>query len=224
MATIISFANQKGGVGKTTLCTTFANFLAEKGERILVIDCDSQQSISEKRKADERKYPNASFGYNVQSFNIGEADNVSKLMLHLRSMEGIILIDTPGHLSQQGLLPIFGNSDFIVCPYQYEATSISSTITFLKFFKELKGRVTNMATELLLVVNCYDKRYGKKEELERWQQTDNAFSNYGTLLSPIAIKADMKRYNTVSLIDGQIDTVRDCYNQLLDYIKANKHE
>ena len=25
MSTIISFANQKGGVGKTTLCTTFAS-------------------------------------------------------------------------------------------------------------------------------------------------------------------------------------------------------
>lgn len=220
MATIISFANQKGGVGKTTLCTTFANFLVEKGERLLVLDCDSQQSISEKRKVDEHKYPNTQFGYNVQSFNIGAADNVSKLMHHLKEKEGIILVDTPGHLSQQGLLPIFVNSDFIVCPYQYEATSISSTITFLKFFKELKVRVSNMVTDLLLVVNCYDKRFGKKAELELWKQTDKAFSNYGKLLPPIAIKADMKRYNTVSLMDGQLDTIRDCYNQLFDCIKS----
>ncbi len=39
MSTIISFANQKGGVGKTTLCTTFANYLLEKGEQLLILDC-----------------------------------------------------------------------------------------------------------------------------------------------------------------------------------------
>ncbi len=39
MSTIISFANQKGGVGKTTLCTILANYLVEKGEQLLIIDC-----------------------------------------------------------------------------------------------------------------------------------------------------------------------------------------
>ena len=28
---IVTFANQKGGVGKTTLCVTFANYLVTKG-------------------------------------------------------------------------------------------------------------------------------------------------------------------------------------------------
>ena len=55
-ATIITFANQKGGVGKTTLCTLFANYLVAKGKRTIVIDCDGQQTIFEKRKADHKKY------------------------------------------------------------------------------------------------------------------------------------------------------------------------
>ena len=50
MNKIIVFANQKGGVGKTTLCTLFANFLASKGIPVTVIDCDTQQTIFEKRK------------------------------------------------------------------------------------------------------------------------------------------------------------------------------
>lgn len=39
MSTIIFFSNPKGGVGKTTLCAILANYLVEKGEQLLIIDC-----------------------------------------------------------------------------------------------------------------------------------------------------------------------------------------
>ena len=48
---IVTFANQKGGVGKTTLCVTFANYLVTKGVRLVVIDCDFQHSIMKCRKS-----------------------------------------------------------------------------------------------------------------------------------------------------------------------------
>ena len=65
---IITFANQKGGVGKTTLCVTFANYLVAKGVRVVVIDCDFQHSIMKCRKADIKKYGEEQLPYEVWSY------------------------------------------------------------------------------------------------------------------------------------------------------------
>jgi len=43
---IISFINQKGGVGKTTLSVNVAAYLASQGHRVLLIDADKQASAS----------------------------------------------------------------------------------------------------------------------------------------------------------------------------------
>lgn len=42
----ISFCSTKGGVGKTTLCANLGGYLADQGARVLLIDADSQPSLS----------------------------------------------------------------------------------------------------------------------------------------------------------------------------------
>lgn len=215
---VIVFGNQKGGVGKTTLCTLFANYLASIGKRTLVIDCDNQQTISEKRKADERKYTDVKFPYNVQPFNIANEEHVQNLMRNLKEMDGVVLIDAPGNLAQQGLIPIFSQADYVVCPFQYESTSVNSTATFILFLAKLKEKFPGMRTETFFVVNRHDKRYGKKAELALWAKTDERLSQYGIVTPKIEVKADMQRYNTIEVMSNQRDIVYPTFKFICDHI------
>lgn len=59
MAKVISFQSRKGGTGKTTSALTFAQIVAEKGYRVLLVDADEQgnstRRFTETRKKDYKE-------------------------------------------------------------------------------------------------------------------------------------------------------------------------
>lgn len=52
---IVSFANQKGGVGKTTTCVNLAGYVAMLNKKVLVVDMDSQGNATSALGIDKNK-------------------------------------------------------------------------------------------------------------------------------------------------------------------------
>ena len=134
---IVTFANQKGGVGKTTLCVTFANYLVTMGVRVIVVDCDFQHSIVKCRKADIKKYGEQHMLYEVVAYEATDKDGMTSLMekLHNDPSIDVVLMDSPGSLKAGGLVPMFVNSDIIVVPFHYDLVTVPSTASFLMFIQ-----------------------------------------------------------------------------------------
>lgn len=203
---IVTFANQKGGVGKTTLCVTFANYLVTMGVRVVVVDCDFQHSIVKCRKADIKKYGEQHTLYEVVACEATDKEGMTSLMekLHNDPSIDVVLMDSPGSLKAGGLVPMFVNSDIIAVPFHYDLVTVPSTASFLMFIDRLRKAVDGrMKARLFIIPNLCDGRVGKRSELPVWENTRETFSNYGYVTAKMPKRADMERFSTMAALDMQ---------------------
>ncbi len=126
---IITYANQKGGVGKTTLCALFASYLVSKGHRVAVFDTDPQQSIAKKRASDLEVYSGCQVPYAVYSFSLNNEKALISLIGNIRGSGhfDFVLFDSAGSLTDQALLALFANTDYLLTPIHYDYLSVPST-------------------------------------------------------------------------------------------------
>ncbi|GJM64681.1 AAA family ATPase [Persicobacter diffluens] len=120
---IILMANQKGGVGKTTLSILLANFLAEKGKSTCVIDLDVQKSVVD-------NYNNA-LGKGWSNALIQVYDGKSAPDLKQLKQEGkVVIIDLPGRLDNKIMQSLIKKADAVICPFIFDPITFKSTLVF----------------------------------------------------------------------------------------------
>lgn len=215
----IVFANQKGGVGKSTLCILFANYLAWKKQDVCIIDTDLQKTIMMQRKKDSELYPDTDEPYNVQDFDVADPETMQQLMDSASQTEGYVLFDSPGNVSEDGLVPMFTNADYIICPYEYEEKTLDSTGMFVQVINALRKLTPEMQAKLFFVPNRIDVRIGTTDELKMWKQTDAIFKQLGAVTPRITARAALKRINTFEITPSQRDAVRPAFEFIIRRIK-----
>lgn len=216
---IVVFANQKGGVGKSTLCILFANYLAYKGKPVCIIDTDLQKTILSQRNKDSEVFLGDDEPYSVQGFDVSDPETMQQLMDSACQVDGFVLMDSPGNVSEDGLVPMFAGADFIVCPYEYEEKTLDSTGVFVGVINKLREHNADMKGELFFVPNRIDARIGTSEENRMWKQTDQIFKKLGHVTPRIASRATLKRINTYELLSTQRDAVSECFDYMLRKMK-----
>lgn len=92
MAQIISFINQKGGVGKTTSAVNTASYLADMGKFVLLVDLDPQGNASSGLGIDLRQVKNSLYSTMVGGGSVREA-------IINAGMDGLHLIPATGDLA-----------------------------------------------------------------------------------------------------------------------------
>lgn len=128
---IITFANTKGGAGKTTAVLLLATELVRRGHRISIIDTDPQRWIS-------RWFEGAEPVANLTVATYVSLASLSRTITEYRPKSDYVIVDLPG--SQSPLLATaLGLSDFVVIPIQgstMDAQGGAQVLELLKYLDE----------------------------------------------------------------------------------------
>jgi chromosome partitioning protein len=186
MAKVIAFANQKGGVAKTTTTLNLGVALGELGHRVLLVDLDPQGNLTMSQgmnpDAIERsmfdvlvhRVPISDVTHRVEvdlavssidlagaelalSALIGRERALEKALVEVRDRYDYILLDTPPSL---GLLTInaFVASDGVIVPVQCEYLSLRGLVQLENTLAMVRENLNPQVRVEGIVPTMYDGR------------------------------------------------------------------
>src|SRR5437899_418898 len=215
MARVIAFANQKGGVAKTTTTLNLGVALAEKGLRVLAIDLDPQGNLTMSQGWNPDEIDRSMFDVLVHrlpiteiirtreldvgvasidlagaelalSSMIGRERALEKALLPVRESYDWILLDTPPSL---GLLTInaFVAANGIIVPVQCEYLSLRGLVQLENTLSMIRENLNPQVEIEGILATMFDKRL-----LHSREAVDILKENFGELVLNTKIRKTVR--------------------------------
>jgi chromosome partitioning protein len=212
---VIAFANQKGGVAKTTTTLNLGVALAEKGHSVLLVDLDPQGNLTMSQGFNPDSIERSMFDVLVHklpiteivetaevdiavasidlagaelalSSMIGRERALEKALLPVREAYDYILIDTPPSL---GLLTInaFVAADGVIVPVQCEYLSLRGLVQLQNTLTMIRENLNPNVDIVGILPTMFDKRVlHSREAVEILQE------NFGDLVFKTRIRKTIR--------------------------------
>ena len=134
MGKVISFSNQKGGSGKTTLSANLAVLWSNSGYKVAVIDADPQNSLTYWLEARKKYYGEDDIGITSYNFDIR---NLKEEIKQIKRKYNFIIIDSPPSITFE-TIQIIKASDRVFVPVQPSPLDLMATVPFINLVKQEK--------------------------------------------------------------------------------------
>lgn len=217
MNKFILFSNIKGGVGKTTLCAHFTEYLAEQEYPVAAIDADLQASLSRHRERDVKEDSKRPLPWEVIKLDTFDAKKVKAIVEKLKQIDGYIIVDCPGNLNDNNLSILFEAADFIVVPMAYDVDTIDATGIFVNVVKK------RSQAKLLFLPNRINVSEGRAKDLEMRDRTIQELNKVGKVLPRIKQSVIIKRYTTIYPLDMyQYMALEEPFEAIIKEIKKKR--
>ena len=215
MKRVIAFANQKGGVAKTTTTLNLGVALAEKGHNVLLVDLDPQGNLTMSQGFNPDAIERSMFDVLVHklpiteivetaevdiavasidlagaelalSSMIGRERALEKALLPVREAYDYILIDTPPSL---GLLTInaFVAADGVIVPVQCEYLSLRGLVQLQNTLTMIRENLNPNVDIVGILPTMFDKRI-----LHSREAVDILRENFGDLVFKTRIRKTIR--------------------------------
>ncbi|GAB4039295.1 ParA family protein [Spirosoma gilvum] len=178
--TILAFATQKGGMGKTTLSVLVASWLHYKrGIKVALLDVDgSQLSVYNQRIREIESMDDETTArldeQDIEPYAIlsGNPQNVPGLLAKLPADVELVLIDMPGNIDVEGYDLAIGKLDYLLVPMETSEYSVTTGFNYLMAIKQ----VGLLPTDRCRVVW---NKYKPSRDGEIADQLEERFGQYG---------------------------------------------
>lgn len=201
---VILLGNQKGGAGKSTLTLLLANYLSLlRKARVTVLDMDYQASVSS--KAEKAKQPDVSGLYEVVVCDLALFPSVFGAIG--QDTDELVIIDLPGKMDDDGLIPVISAANLILCPFNYDEFSVDSTLLFAMVCSKL-----NLRAPIVFVPN----RIKSTVRYQTQSEVDAALLKFGSVTACISDRVDFQRISTSHIPVSLLPVVLPILDQIYD--------